>query len=190
MKIAELKYNYNRVTPSDINEHLAVLKRYTEECDHVTELGVRGIVSTWAFLVGKPKRLVSIDINHPGDIEPVGSANWHDLEEVYVAAKQLGVDFEFIKGDDLKIDLEDTDLMFIDTLHTYEQLSKELKQLSCKAGKYIILHDTVTFGSKGETGGRGLLQAVSEFLKSNKDWKIVEQFFNNNGLTILGKKTK
>ena len=45
---------------SDINEHLPTLKKYSEECDHITEMGVRWLVSTFAFLMGKPKKLVSI----------------------------------------------------------------------------------------------------------------------------------
>ena len=31
-------------TPSDINQHLATLRHYAEECDHVTEFGVRDVV--------------------------------------------------------------------------------------------------------------------------------------------------
>ena len=49
-------------SPSDINEHLETIKKYASECKHITEMGVRSVVSTWAFLESKPKRLVSIDI--------------------------------------------------------------------------------------------------------------------------------
>jgi len=51
---------------SDINEHLPILKKYTENCNHVTEMGVRSIVSTWAFLAGNPNTLISYDINNNG----------------------------------------------------------------------------------------------------------------------------
>ena len=50
-------------SPSDINEHLPTLKRYADECEHITEMGVRWVVSTYAFLMSKPKKLVSIDID-------------------------------------------------------------------------------------------------------------------------------
>ena len=30
-------------------------------------------------------------------------------------------------------------------------------------------------------------QTVEEFLETNKNWKIKERFYNNNGLTILEK---
>ena len=60
-KILE-KYKQVSETHSDINEHLITLKKYTEECDTVVEMGVRSIVSTWAFLAGNPKKLISLDL--------------------------------------------------------------------------------------------------------------------------------
>ena len=58
MNLAEIKYTQACTKGSDINEHLPTLKKYSQYCDHITELGVRGIVSTWAFLVAKPKKIV------------------------------------------------------------------------------------------------------------------------------------
>jgi hypothetical protein len=49
------KYNELCNIPSDINEHLPTLYKYACECDSILELGVRGCVSSWAFLMGKPK---------------------------------------------------------------------------------------------------------------------------------------
>ena len=47
--------NYRCNLVSDINEHLPTLKRYAEDCDHITEMGVRWLVSTIAFMMGQPK---------------------------------------------------------------------------------------------------------------------------------------
>jgi hypothetical protein len=33
----------------------------------------------------------------------------------------------------------------------------------------------------------GLGKAINEFLETNTDWKLLEKFTNNNGLTILKK---
>jgi len=181
MKISEIRYNSECARISDINEHLPTLKKYASECDHITELGVRRIVSTWAFLAGDPKKLVSVDIKDP---RTVG----HNLDEVYSCAKELGIEFEFVLGSDLEVPLEETDLLFIDTWHVYEQMKQELELLGPKAKKYIIMHDTVTFGQTGEsTGHTGILPAIIEFIKVHKEWKIKEQFFNNNGLMVLEK---
>ena len=179
-----IEETYNRLckTPSDINEHLPTLKRYTEEVEHVTEMGVRWIVSTWAFLAGKPKKLISIDIKHPKEFGA-------DLSVVEEAAKESNIDFTFIEGSTLEIQIEKTDLLFIDTLHTYTQLTKELELHSKNVNQYIALHDTKTFGYRDEQPQQstkiGLKLAVSEFLEKNKDWKIFEEYTNNNGLTIL-----
>jgi hypothetical protein len=37
---------------SDINEHLPTLSKYASECNSVFETGVRGCISSWAFVHG------------------------------------------------------------------------------------------------------------------------------------------
>lgn len=59
------KYEELKQSPSDINEHFDTLLKYGSECENITELGVRGICSTWAFLAAKPKILTSYDLKHP-----------------------------------------------------------------------------------------------------------------------------
>ena len=49
-------------TKSDINEHLPTLSAYAKD-RVVTEFGVRKGLSTIAFLAGRPKKLISYDIN-------------------------------------------------------------------------------------------------------------------------------
>lgn len=183
-------YDYYKSTPSDINEHLVTLYEYSKECSHITEMGVRACVSSWAFLYSKPKKMVSYDlIRHP---------NINTLCEV--ASENL-IDFKFINNDVLSVDIEDTELLFIDTWHTYNQLSSELIKHSEKVKKYIILHDTTTYGYVDEDryGGlspllndlpetkKGLMNAVNDFIKSEKglSWVVHEVFTNNNGLLIL-----
>ena len=178
-KIYEKKcYEY-----SDIQEHLPTLKEYTEKCKHVTEMGVRYVVSTYAFMMGKPEKLISYDIL---PVENFGI----DRESLKKLALDNEVNFEFIVADTTKIEIEETDLLFIDTWHVYQQLIKELNLHGSKAKKYIILHDTTTFGEVGECGeGDGLWRAVEEFLEKNNEWSVHKRFTNNNGLTILKRKT-
>jgi hypothetical protein len=60
-----------------------------------------------------------------------------------------------------------------------------------KVRKYLIFHDTTTFGEFGETfkvpNTVGIWPAIEEFMLENKEWKIEERLTNNNGLTILKK---
>jgi hypothetical protein len=180
MEVLENIYNQRCSMPSDINEHLPTLKKYAEECDHITEMGVRWVVSTFAFMMGKPKKLISIDI------DPVEKHGIQTIDLISLA-KTAGVEFEFVLGDTTEIEIEETDFLFIDTLHTYTQLKKELALHPSKVKKYIGFHDTTTFAQVGEYKEVGLWPAIEEFLSSNPEWVIAEKFENNNGLTILKK---
>jgi hypothetical protein len=172
----QAKYEELCKTPSDINEHLPTLKRYAEECEHVTEMGVRHIVSTYALLMGKPKVLISYDIM---------PCNWRPLAE----AVKDDTHFEFKLADTLDVTIDETDLLFIDTLHNYDQLTKELALHGNKARKHLIFHDTTSYEWIGESyrgrKERGIWPAINEFLKANPHWSIKERYKNNNGLTIL-----
>jgi hypothetical protein len=177
-------------TPSDINEHIPTLIEYASECETITEMGVRAITSTWAFLGAAPKRLISYDIENP--------SKWGaDINMVYDVAKQYGLNYEFRKENVLKLDIEETDLLFLDTWHAYCQLKAELDTHSSKAKKYIIMHDTTSYEFRDESltsenawdgappTGKGLWAAVTEFLESTDEWVLHKRYTNNNGLTIL-----
>jgi len=170
-------YEIKRTQPSDINEHLPTLKDYAYGCNHVTEFGTRGIVSTWALLAGKPLKVVSYDQTHPGLAA---------IDNVKACALAGAIDFQFICQDVKQADIEPTDLLFIDTYHTYNQLRVELDRHGGKVRKFIILHDTETWGNQGEAASeRGLIPAYTEWLARNPAWRVKEIFHNNNGLTVL-----
>lgn len=175
-KTLKEKYEELVATPSDINEHLPTLKRYADNCDHITEMGVRGTISTIALLMGKPYTMISYDIvDCP-------------VEEAYQMSKGV-TDFKFIKADVLKIIIEPTDLLFIDTLHNYNQLSQELLLHANNVTQYIIFHDTTSYEVTGESytglSEKGIWKAIVEFLEKNPNWVLKERFTNNNGLTII-----
>jgi hypothetical protein len=165
----EYKKRCNR--NSDIVLHLPKLKEYAEKVKHITEFGVRRGNSTIALLAGNPKRMISYDIKPKIKEEVFNSLN--------------KTNFKLIRKNVLDIEIEETDLLFIDTYHTYKQLKNELDLHSSKVRKYIILHDTETFGKTGEDGGEGLNKALDEFLIENKEWEIIYHNKNNNGLTVL-----
>ena len=184
MKIIDI-YNNLCNEKSDIHEHLPTLKKYAEKCNHITEMGVRTVVSTWAFLLARPKYLKSIDIAyHP------------NIELVKKLSQEENINFEFLLQDTTNNEIENTDLLFIDTLHTYEQLKTELNLHGNKVNKYIIFHDTEIFknidqekypNQSKDSLGPGLWKAIQEFLSTNSEWSILEHYTNNNGLTIISK---
>jgi hypothetical protein len=102
----------------------------------------------------------------------------------------MGKKVRYINENVLDIEIEEVDMIFIDTLHTYEQLSAELRLHGNKARKYLAFHDTYTFGLKGEIGpdNKGLLSAIIEFMINNPHWKFKVHKTNNNGMTVLERK--
>ena len=189
---------------SDIMEHLVTLYKYSKECDSVFETGVRGCVSSWAFLYGllnsESKNKKSLFMN---DI------NICDVENLVLVSKNFNIDVSYEWKNNLLLDLKQNyDITFIDTWHIYGQLKRELDKFSKITNKYIIMHDTTIDEIDGETircgmnpvnqskeSGfpvqeitKGLWPAVVEFLQKNPEWYIKERFTNNNGLTILARK--
>lgn len=161
-------------TPGDIWLHLPTLLRYAQECKHITEFGVRKVVSTWAFLNARPEKLISYDIKfHP------------EVIEAQTVAIKEGVHWEYILKDTKTVIIENTDLLFIDTLHTAKQLKIELENNYNQVKKYIILHDTTAFEWIKKDGSEGLWFAVRDFLKQNQNWQVAERSVFNCGLTVL-----
>ena len=160
-------------TPSDINEHLPYLYDLAKQCDSVIELGVRDGKSTTAFLLAGSKLRsydLEIDLN---------------VADLFDEASSLGQDVQYIQGNTWEISIEPCDLLFIDTLHTYTQLKKELQLHGNYADKYIVFHDIQSYGAIGEDGKPGLMGAILEFIRDNTWWTIKDVFTNNNGLLVL-----
>jgi hypothetical protein len=120
-------------------------------------------------------------------------------------AKNAGIDYQFIQGDSAKVDIEPTDLLFIDTWHIYGHLKRELEKHHSVVKKYIMMHDTTVDEFQGETIRcgwnpyeqslktgypveeitKGLKYAIDEFLEAHSEWSLEKKFTHNNGLTIL-----
>jgi hypothetical protein len=198
--ILESKYKYMCQKQSDINEHLPTLYRYATECEHITECGVRTVVSSYAFghaLRSKENnKLILVDL--------VGGNN---VDRFIAECENENINAKFYRESDLTCPMEKTDLLFIDTWHVYGHLKRELERWNTYANKYIILHDTTVDGEVGESvrqkydipkqmleSGlsreeieRGLWPAVEEFLALHSEWKLKERYTNNNGLTVLAR---
>jgi hypothetical protein len=205
MDIIQKKYELlcNGVGSSDIFEHLPTLYNYAKMCDSVFETGVRGCVSSWAFLYGllhnaqNKKKLFMNDINVC------------NIDDLYNVSKNFDIDVRYEWKNNLLLNLDENfDITFIDTWHIYGQLKRELEKFSKITNKYIIMHDTTVDEIYGETIrvgwdakkqsiesgfsveeiNKGLWPAIEEFLQNNPEWYIKERYTNNNGLTILAKK--
>jgi len=186
---------------SDIYLHLPILNEYAKRCNHVTEMGARGGNSTLAFLYANPKKFVSYDYQYKTP-EPHLENDVKALISIFENAKEQGINCEYVGADVLSIEIENTDLLFIDTWHCYSQLKKELHLHAGNVRKYIAFHDTVQFGQHGEgypsmdinhpnrdvmDGSGGILAAIFEFLDENSEWSIEYESKDSNGLIIISK---
>lgn len=198
MNIEELYLNAVN-TKSDINEHLPILKKYAEECNHVTEMGARGGNSTLAFMAANPNVFVSYDYQYSTpEAHLTNSVNM--LIDIFKEMQNLNKSFSYIGADVLSVTIDNTDMLFIDTWHCYAQLKAELDLHGNKVNKYIAFHDTSLYGDNGEgypsmdsnhpqrdklNGNGGIKKAIFEFLEQYSNWKIDYETDNNNGLIII-----
>ncbi|KAJ1466945.1 hypothetical protein T484DRAFT_3632256 [Baffinella frigidus] len=172
----------------DIAEHLPVLRMLLMEphVTHGSEVGVRDGFATWAFLDAarerlekgmRPLKIRLYDISKTKKVKAL-------LQKVNSECPAL--DVELSEGNDLVIPIEETDIMLLDTWHSFRQLNAELKRIPHKIRRTLLLHDTVTFEQRDEGttghGGKpineelfegsmqyqGLLPAIKKFLRAEQ----------------------
>ena len=191
-------YEHHSQTPSDIYEHIPVLRELAAEGSSAIEIGVRSLVSTWGILQGlsengSPYRFyVGIDIAAPPAKE---------LHLARTLSEKKKVEFQFIQANDMLIDLPPVDFLFIDSLHTYCHLTYELEKFSPQVAKYIAMHDTSApwedtddteyqgdyseYPAWMDRSKRGLWPAVEDFLSRHPEWVLHKRYTNCHGLTVL-----
>jgi hypothetical protein len=95
--------------------------------------------------------------------------------------------------------------MFVDSLHTYEQVRAEAVHAD-RARRYLVFHDVSTFGevgAVGETGRqswtyvagrgsvpmqhRGIRPAIDELMIRDPSWRIIERRVESHGLLVLAR---
>jgi hypothetical protein len=196
----ELETIYSQVCykPCDINEHIPVLKKLSQECSSTVEIGIRGMVSTWGVLLGLSENESPNKFYLRIDLDPPPANTLAKAKEL---AELNGISFDFWQENDMYIEIPPTELLFIDSLHTYCHLTYELEKFSPNVSKYIVMHDTsAPWGNKNDSAysgdyseypewynktKQGLWPAVQDFLDSHPEWVLHERLFNNHGFTIL-----
>ena len=83
-------------------------------------------------------------------------------------------------------EIDETDLLFIHSLHTRDRLLEELAKFAPSVTRYIVLGGTAGNGSRGEDGGPGLVDAIKAFIAANPDWFIAAHTNEQYGLTVPG----
>jgi len=139
------------------------------ECDSYTELGVNQGATLAAAMLKNPKKVRAYDIK----LDPYNHAR-HLFNQYAV---DHSIDYTIYESDTLSCILDPVDLLYIDTLHRYEHLTKELARHGDKATKYIIFHDTAA--------QQGLKKAVQEYVTAHSEWTIVNDCTINVGFMTI-----
>jgi predicted O-methyltransferase YrrM len=167
MTLAEM-FDVAVVKADDIWVHMPALRWLARQHERVTEFGVRNGASTIALLNGNPK-VVSYDVER--------SAN-HDW--IVRAAPE----WVFHQQSTLEAVIGETDLLFVDTVHTYDQLSAELARHAGRVSRTIALHDVHVTAEGPENDADGMRRAVQEFCQAG-GWEIVFDTPWCNGFTVI-----
>jgi hypothetical protein len=171
----EDEYRDQLAMATDIVEHLPTLRELAAECSHVTEFGMRFGCSTTALLAAQPESLISYDIQRTPDI----------LRLQRAAGKTR---FVFHHVSTLDAEIEPTELLFIDTVHTCFQVYGELTRHAHKVSRYLVFHDTMTCGERDyfyTEQPAGLLYGIGRYMSEHPgEWKQAAHYPNCNGLTV------
>lgn len=166
--------------PSDINEHMPLLYELALKCRHTTEFGVGYGRSTRAFLGALLK---TNGVHHSYEVKLL-----EGVSELFARATKGQLNAWLHLQSTLDADIEQTDMLLVDSHHTYEQVKGELERHGDKVNKYIAFHDIVTYGEYGQDNGSiGISYAIEEWMAQHPEWQIYETRLNNNGMLILEK---
>lgn len=172
-----------------MSPHMPRLRDLATDLD-VVEFGVKRGCSTIAFLCSA-RSVWSVDLVPP---RPTDMTAW------LTAAGDM---WSFHQGDTRTITIPPCDLLLVDANHTYASVAAELTQHADKVRRYLVFHDSLTFGSIGadaETGrplwiatpghsvppfALGIRPAVDELMIRDPSWHIVAHYTDSHGLLIL-----
>lgn len=164
-----------------ISHYMKVLKEYSDKGNISVEFGLNQVNSTWALLNSNAKYIHSVDIDiHKNPMKKVGLDKNVWAIHAHNLAWQNGKEYYIHECSSLEIKFDKIDFLFIDSLHTEAQLSRELKMHSPVVTNHIAIHDTTLFKNDYKT-------AIKDFLNQG-EWEIELELKDNPGLTILKRK--
>lgn len=172
--------DWAKTQPRDLDKHLDKLSELAAQCGHATELAHRR-ESTIALLAAEHVN------SYNAEIDPVLTR----LVDLFPAR----LDLTNFKLDGPLPDIQDTDLLFLDTIGTAPRLYSELQKYHSQVSRYIVVHDTQLYRDRGEdsTPQRptpGLLHALRQFMTEHPEWSVIYHTHEQYGLTVIGKLDK
>ena len=151
------------------SDHHRIILNKMKSCDSYTEFGICQGHSLAAVMLTNPKKIRAYDIN----------LDW------YIPAKHLfdgyadnhQIDFDIFETDTSTCPVIDkTDMLHIDSKHTFLHCNAELNLHANQVQKFIVFHDT---------NESGIWRAVTEYVNCNKEWSIIERETAGVGCTVI-----
>lgn len=168
-------YNWGKSVKRDLNDHFDTLKALAAKCTHVTEF-TKKRESTLALAGGKPVKLVTYTKEPDILLKQIVLVRPPDSTEIYADTDSLMVP-----------EIDETDLLYLDTVHSAERLRMELKNHAKNVRRFIVVRGTGSNGVVAEgTKGEGLFYAIEEFIKDNPDAFVLHHAENQWGITVIG----
>ncbi len=160
----------------DLNEHFDALAALASTVKSITAFTKR---REWdvAFLKGLP---------------PDGKLVSHNREagSLTTFMRSLVTGYTVDKKDSPEVpNIDDTELLVLDTKHHADRLWQELEKFAGSVTKYILIRSTAptAFASNAEGGGPGLHVAMLRFLRENPEWIVKRQVNHQWGYTLLSR---
>jgi len=161
------------------NKQIYTLLRFACRCEHASALTMNTYDSAIVFLSSK---IPTSRIYNITDISESVTAMFTDLSK--------DLDFKILKATD---EIENTDLLYIDTPAEGNFRASELTRHANKVSKYILLPNTVkngltpspTIKLADDQKPIGLNFGINHFLQTNDNWFILEHDDVDPGMTVL-----
>lgn len=174
--------------------HLQRLRALASGLSDVIEFGVKRGASSTAWLLGA-EHVTSYDI--------VPTIEARQLEQLAHGRWTYRIQSS------LEAPVQECDLLFIDSLHTFAQCDAELRRHADLVSRYLVFHDTLTFGSVGADGesGRqlwdyhthlgqsvpmdalGIRPAIDRLMMRDSSWRVRSHHLDNHGLLVLERRS-
>lgn len=181
-------YDAHCLSRTAVAAHLPTLRYLAAGCETVVEFGVKRGASATALLLGAA-RVVSYDVV--------------PTEEARALQALAGERWSYRLEDSRTAHVPACDLLFVDSLHTYDQVRAELEAHADRVRRWLVFHDVTTFGevaAVGETGRqawqyepgqsvpdvhRGIRPAIDELMIRDPSWHIFSRDTHSHGLLVL-----
>lgn len=170
----KLKAEKKGLIPLTLKRYHGLIQQLMQESDSYTEFGVYQGPTLAAAMFTNPKKIRAYDI----------TLEWfnHAKNLFTQYANEHNIDFKVFEDDTSTCStIEPTDMLHIDSKHTYDHAWKELNRHAKQVQKYMLFHDT--------TLTPGVWEAIQKYIHEvDNSWTVVERCEDGVGYTLLKRK--